>query len=338
MALRLRRGTDTERQLITPLEGELIYTTDLKEMWVGDGSTLGGLRVSGVIPSSIDDLDDVEILVTPTVGQVLKWDGANFVPSNDTDIIDGSNYRINIVGDDSTIMVNTSTGSFVGDLTGSVFSDDSTTIVDGVTGQVVGDITNINTITENLIVSKSGNDVKLAQFISETTGGANDIEFMSYRGTQDAKVNVQVGDGTIDLISKSWHSDDYRSHSLIRFRTDPAGLFNNPTTGLPGSLLFSVFDDNGTQQLQGTMELKQDGLLVGVSLNPNNDRLRVGGNASFDGAIIPGVYADPIARDTAIPTPVAGMVVFLTDGTGVGGTAKFQGNTDGTTGGWVDLN
>ena len=30
MALRLRRGTDAQRAIITPLDGELIYTTDTK--------------------------------------------------------------------------------------------------------------------------------------------------------------------------------------------------------------------------------------------------------------------------------------------------------------------
>ena len=47
MALRLRRGTDSERQLITPVEGELIYTTDTKLLYAGDGSTAGGKLVSG---------------------------------------------------------------------------------------------------------------------------------------------------------------------------------------------------------------------------------------------------------------------------------------------------
>ena len=47
MALRLRRGTDSERQLITPVEGELIYTTDTKLLYAGDGSTAGGTLVAG---------------------------------------------------------------------------------------------------------------------------------------------------------------------------------------------------------------------------------------------------------------------------------------------------
>jgi hypothetical protein len=46
------------------------------------------------------------------------------------------------------------------------------------------------------------------------------------------------------------------------------------------------------------------------------------------------VYADTTARDAAIASPAAGMVVFVTDGDG-GGTAQFQGY-DGSA--WVALN
>ena len=48
MALRLRRGTDAERLLVTPLEGELVYTTDTKKIFVGDGTTIGGTLVAGL--------------------------------------------------------------------------------------------------------------------------------------------------------------------------------------------------------------------------------------------------------------------------------------------------
>ena len=37
------------------------------------------------VPASIDDLTDVDITtVAPTVGQVLKWDGSNFIPADDS--------------------------------------------------------------------------------------------------------------------------------------------------------------------------------------------------------------------------------------------------------------
>ena len=46
MSLKLRRGTNAERLAITPEQGELIYTTDTKQLYAGDGSTPGGTLVS----------------------------------------------------------------------------------------------------------------------------------------------------------------------------------------------------------------------------------------------------------------------------------------------------
>jgi hypothetical protein len=45
MALQIRRGTNAERLTITPLQGELIYTTDTKGLFIGDGTTAGGVQV-----------------------------------------------------------------------------------------------------------------------------------------------------------------------------------------------------------------------------------------------------------------------------------------------------
>jgi hypothetical protein len=47
MALRIRRGLSTSRTSITPAEGEFIYTTDTKLVYIGDGSTAGGVAVGG---------------------------------------------------------------------------------------------------------------------------------------------------------------------------------------------------------------------------------------------------------------------------------------------------
>jgi len=53
MVLKLRRGTNVERLTITPAEGELIYTTDKKEVYIGDGVTVGGLLVSPITVSAV---------------------------------------------------------------------------------------------------------------------------------------------------------------------------------------------------------------------------------------------------------------------------------------------
>jgi hypothetical protein len=44
--IKLRRGFDSERKTIVFSEGELIYVIDKKRMYIGDGSTLGGIPVS----------------------------------------------------------------------------------------------------------------------------------------------------------------------------------------------------------------------------------------------------------------------------------------------------
>jgi len=47
MSLQFRRGTDGNRTSITPAQGEPIYTTDTKKLYVGDGTTAGGVEVGG---------------------------------------------------------------------------------------------------------------------------------------------------------------------------------------------------------------------------------------------------------------------------------------------------
>lgn len=79
MALRLRRGTDAERQLIVPLEGELLYTTDTKALYIGDGQTLGGLKMGPI------EISDIELVneTSPTLGGNLNLNGYNITgPGN----------------------------------------------------------------------------------------------------------------------------------------------------------------------------------------------------------------------------------------------------------------
>jgi hypothetical protein len=45
--IKVKRGTDANRTGITPAEGELLYTTDTKKVYVGDGTTAGGNEVGG---------------------------------------------------------------------------------------------------------------------------------------------------------------------------------------------------------------------------------------------------------------------------------------------------
>lgn len=64
-----KRGLETNRTTITPAEGEPIWVTDEKRLYMGDGSTLGGVPVAG----TLNDLADTTI-TTPADGALLLYD------------------------------------------------------------------------------------------------------------------------------------------------------------------------------------------------------------------------------------------------------------------------
>lgn len=122
MALQIRRGTDAERLTITPAEGELIYTTDTKLIYVGDGSTLGGTKADTGITDVISD-------TSPQLGgnldlnsQTITGTGAISITGN----ISGNTVAGSSGNFTSSVIGSLSAASIQGDLTGSVFADDST--------------------------------------------------------------------------------------------------------------------------------------------------------------------------------------------------------------------
>ena len=71
MALQFRRGTDSDRLSITPAAGEPIFTSDTKELFIGDGSTTGGVdlittKLGSVSGNIIPDADSTYDIGTPT--------------------------------------------------------------------------------------------------------------------------------------------------------------------------------------------------------------------------------------------------------------------------------
>ena len=142
MALRIRRGTEADRQLLTghdPAVGEPIFVTDTNKLFIGKSGTTGGQIINpdqalndlsnvncptptngqalvfntaqnkwinGAVQTinSIGDIADVDITTAaPTVNQVLKWDGSKFIPANDIDTqIALASASIDDLGDVST--------------------------------------------------------------------------------------------------------------------------------------------------------------------------------------------------------------------------------------------
>jgi hypothetical protein len=377
--------------LITPAEGELVYTTDTQRLYVGDGVTSGGILVNTTSTSSVGELNDVDITSeTPATGDVLKWNGTQFAPAPDVGeglidyvIVPGSDYQINIVAQDSTRMVDGDNNKLNGDLYGKVYGDswddisnekvieingrqakldiisdadvlivnhnnanyyDATgsLLIDGGLRAFVGDVdgdlrgsmydVNLNKLIDN-VAGLATLDLKGSVFGDDSTlafdGVAGKFNLndtvtgdVKTRAVDDFTRLVMVRDSAADIASSDltygsiqWRRDDANGEETTAFISggNEALLFMQDSTGAFAADKFMVLDE-GSLSIGG--------------FTPTA-KLDVRGNVKASGSIQPGVYADNAARDAAIPTPTAGMMVFNTTGT------KFQGYTGSA---WVDLN
>ena len=196
MALRLRRGTDAQRQLITPEQGELIYVTDTTELYAGDGTTLGGIRITGEVVDTLNQLNDVDAAL-PQDGDVLIYDSAtgdwiaaelplvDLSDVNAAGILDG---QVLAWDDTSSSFIPTNNiggggSTFNGDLVGSVFADDSTLLVDAVAGSIPATVIS-GTFTGGLV--------------GDVADGADVVVVDSFN--KQVNANVTSSDGTIILI------------------------------------------------------------------------------------------------------------------------------------------
>ena len=144
MPLQIRRGTDAERLAMTqPLaQGELLFvsTPGAERLYIGNGSTLGGIQITGYTNADAKDAAAASF----TGG---THSGITFTYNTTTDLIsatvDLSNYQ----------------GSLRADaFKGSVFADDSTLLVDAVSGTISGTSITGNIFT-NLIDSENSSAI-----------------------------------------------------------------------------------------------------------------------------------------------------------------------------------
>jgi len=95
--LKVRRGTDSQRQLITLDQGEIGYTTDSKRLFVGDGTTKGGWSTGSKFYSTSTGIANAtststDLLYTAQTGDIVYDYSTN--PTNFY-ILTGSNANYN---------------------------------------------------------------------------------------------------------------------------------------------------------------------------------------------------------------------------------------------------
>lgn len=96
--IKLRRGLESERRVKVFQEGELIYVTDKKRLYIGDGVTVGGIPASN--KNFITNGDGIPFTAIP--GDIIYRENLNItymvgLESNNTTLkliklFDGSDY------------------------------------------------------------------------------------------------------------------------------------------------------------------------------------------------------------------------------------------------------
>ena len=362
MALLLRRGTQAERDAITPAEGELIYTTDTKRLYAGDGATLGGVLVSADAATTLNSLTDTDLTGASNVdhlaynsgtskwepandaagsigtlsdvnggyvnGDLLQFDGLNFVPKTiDELLIWDNSLTANLTGNTTGLH----TGPVDGDVIGSVFGDDSTVLIDGINNTVVGNINNALVLTEQVTVNSSsaGGTVISSNVVTAGSNGPN-LDFFGSRVSLDSPIVLEPGDSVIDIAVNGWDGAAQTTAAVIKMGPDK--YTGSIASGvMPGRIVFLTYNESGATGINNALVFNRFGNL-GIGTDAPAEKLDIRGNIVASGTIQPGVYADATARDTALTAPTAGQMVYITD------IAKFQGNTDGTITGWANLN
>ena len=129
MPLQIRRGTDAERTAMTqPLAaGELIFVTNTNRLWIGNGTTLGGVPVTDYSDEQARDIA-ASIFVAGTHNSItfayddaLDKINATVDLSDYQGVIKAAAFNGSVVANDSSLLIDGNTGKF--NLSGSVGTD-----------------------------------------------------------------------------------------------------------------------------------------------------------------------------------------------------------------------
>jgi len=374
MPLQIRRGTDAERIAMVPrlANGELLWTTDDKKLYIGDGTTASSalVPVTGFNAEDAQDAAASLFTTTPThSGISFAYDDlagkltATVDLSDYTGTLKASSFKGTFVADDSSILVDgvagvlkgTLEGSLTGNVTGNVTGNLSGNVTGNVTGDVTGNTTGYHTgdVKGSVFADNSGILVDAVDSIFYGTVDTGDISIDIDSITSN---NLSIGTTTTPINSLQLHTD------FLTYRTisDPVngkyitmsqsrGTLTSPTAVQAGDelggVLVRAFSNSSTSAVAGAFGFVVDSTAVisGGSFIKSKAVIAASTDTSQDlanalvvdsaGVVssnafsatkyfkLP-VYANDAARSTAIPTPAAGMMVFMTSGTSPAVTNK----------------
>jgi hypothetical protein len=333
MALQIRRGTESDRtsngsfNSFLPAQGELVYTTDNKELFVGDGSTYGGIRVApvrgistvgrgvqtGTVSLTSDDIAQGSTNTYYSTNQAKTDAAAALVAGN------GGNTGITFSFNSGTKVI-TATVTNVGSLT-SVQSDANPSL-----GGNLG--LNSHNITGTGNINIAGTVTTTGITMNNTTIDGNTFTFSGSNNLLSfvhgaIKISTDTTDNNKGLyIYGSSTSSTNTSSSINVFSS--RGTVATPTIAINGDIInaFGLNTYNGTAyQASGGMFFTVDGTISNGGQIPSKFSLTVGDGTNALGTVamsfnkLGSLYAPIIqtglyATGSYPATPSKGMIIF----------------------------
>jgi len=259
MALQLRRGLDgTARTAITPGVGEIIYTTDTKKVYIGDGTTAGGNPVSLV--SSVNTQTGAVVLTADNIAEAsgsptnlyftteraqdavaAAFVAGNAYNTNITFTYDDANNRITASVPVSSSVINSGTTNSLAyyAANGTALSA-SANITWNETTNLLQNINGTIQVTAN----NSGRGVVILDSYNNVASGANSILFRKGRGTNITPTALATGDVIHSLTWQGYDGSAFQNSAYINTL-----VVGTPTAGIvPGNLMFFIGDAAGNDQ------------------------------------------------------------------------------------------
>ena len=241
MPLQIRRGTNAQRQAMTQAlaQGELLYVTDDQRLYIGNGSTLGGIQITGYTNEDAQD----------AAAQLF----ANGAPHT------GITFSYNDAGAGITAVVDllNNTGTIGGVFKGNVVAEDSTLLIDAASGQIVGPV--FANVTGNVTGNLTGNASSATATSTLNITDTNGLTTVYYPTFVENRTTNQIVRADVDLSYRT----DSNTLTVPNIAGNLTGTVTGNSTGFhTGDIKGSVFADDSS--------LMVDGIIGQVVGNINN--------------------------------------------------------------------
>ena len=239
MPLQVRRGTNSQRTALSgvkiPAAGELLFTTDTKLLYVGDGTTVGGVPVgNGNLPANTGNLVEGSNLyyTDARVRSAISLTDAGGAGAMTYNSSTGVFTYNGPSASDSNIVFNGSGNIGLNSKIILKNNEQSNSRDQGIDGVKVRHETGITTYSFNDFISINLPNFESSQY-APFNGKSNSLNIGKFKGFTDGENNIFINDELMALyphIPSNISSSPYSNYFYFNSKDDYTGIETNPIT------------------------------------------------------------------------------------------------------------